>query len=88
MNKLLRITYLGSCLWNLAFFLITPLILLLYSLSEETVRLIIIIVLIHNIFNALLCPVGFSLSNGLRVAGDVKFNMYAAIFSTVICRVV
>lgn len=25
MNKLLRITYLGSCLWNLAFFLITPL---------------------------------------------------------------
>ena len=88
MNKLLRITYLGSCLWNLAFFLITPLILLLYSLSEETVRLIIIIVLIHNIFNALLCPVGFSLSNGLRAAGDVKFNMYSAIFSTVICRVV
>lgn len=88
MNKLLRITYLGSCLWNLAFFLITPLILLLYSLSEETVRLIIIIVLIHNVFNALLCPVGFSLSNGLRAAGDVKFNMYSAIFSTVICRVV
>lgn len=88
MNKLLRITYLGSCFWNLAFFLITPLILLLYSLSEETVRLIIIIVLIHNIFNALLCPVGFSLSNGLRAAGDVKFNMYSAIFSTVICRVV
>ena len=47
-----------------------------------------ILVVIHNVFNALLCPTAFSLSNGLRAAGDVKFNMYSAIFSTVICRVV
>lgn len=88
MRKLLRITYLGSAFWNLAFFLVTPLILRLYDLSTEAVRLVMILVVIHNVFNALLCPTAFSLSNGLRAAGDVKFNMYSAIFSTVICRVV
>jgi Na+-driven multidrug efflux pump len=28
------------------------------------------------------------MSNGMRAAGDVKFTMYASIFSTVICRVI
>lgn len=88
MKKLLRFTYLGGILWNLLFFLITPFILKLYSLSSEAVRLVIILVLLHNIFNALLCPVGFSVSNGMRASGDVKFTMYASIFSTVICRTI
>lgn len=86
MRKLLRITYLGGILWNLLFFLITPFILKLYSLSGEAVRLVLILVLLHNIFNALLCPVAFSVSNGMRAAGDVKYTMYASIFSTVVCR--
>lgn len=86
MKKLLRLTYLGGIIWNLLFFLITPFVLKLYSLSGEAVRLVMILVLLHNIFNALLCPVGFSVSNGMRAAGDVKFTMYASIFSTVVCR--
>ena len=86
MKKLLRLTYLGGIIWNLVFFLLTPVILKLYSLSGEAVRLVMVLVLLHNIFNALLCPVGFSVSNGMRAAGDVKFTMYASIFATVICR--
>ena len=86
MKKLLRLTYLGGIILNLVFFLITPFILKLYSLSGEAVRLVMILVLLHNIFNALLCPVGFSVSNGMRAAGDVKFTMYTSIFATVICR--
>lgn len=86
MRKLLRLTYLGGILWNLIFFLLTPLILKLYSLSSEAIHLVMILVLVHNIFNALLCPVGFSVSNGMRAAGDVRFTMYASIFATVICR--
>lgn len=86
MKKILRITYIGGFLWNLTFFMITPLILRLYSLSTEAVRLVMIMVVLHNIFNALLCPVGFSVSNGMRAAGDVKFTMYASIFATVVCR--
>lgn len=86
MRKLLRLTYLGGIAWNLLFFLLTPLILMLYDLSSEAVRLVMILVLLHNVFNAMLCPVGFSVSNGMRAAGDVRFTMYSSIFATVICR--
>lgn len=87
MKKLLRITYLGGIVWNIAFFMISPLLLMLYDLSAETVRLVLILAFLHNLFNALFCPVSFSLSSGLRAAGDVKFNLYSSIFSTVVCRV-
>ncbi|MCH5268844.1 MAG: MATE family efflux transporter [Lachnospiraceae bacterium] len=86
MRKLLRMTYVGGILWNLVFFMLTPLILKLYSLSNEAIHLVMILVLLHNIFNSLLCPVGFSVSNGMRAAGDVQYTMYASIFATVICR--
>ena len=82
----LRLTYLGGIIWNLLFFLITPFVLKLYSLSDEAVHLVMVLVLLHNIFNALLCPVGFSVSNGMRAAGDVKYTMYSSIFSTMVCR--
>ncbi len=87
MKKLLRLTYVGAVTWNALFFLITPLILQLSGLSEEAVRLVILLVLMHNTFNALCCPVSFSMSNGLRAAGDAKYTMFAVIFSSVICRV-
>lgn len=68
-RKLLRITYLGSLFWNALIFALTPPVLMLYSLSAETKRLVMILVLIHNVFNVLLCPISHSLSNGLRAAG-------------------
>ena len=84
-KKLLRITYIGSAVWNVLVVIMTPLVLLLYSLSEDTKNLVILLVIIHSIFNVLLCPVAFSLSNGLRA---IKFTMCAAIFATVVCRVI
>ena len=47
-----------------------------------------ILVIIHNTFNALFYPLSCALSNGLRAAGDVKYTMYVSIFSTIGCRVV
>lgn len=88
MKKLLRITFIGGTIWNIAFFALTPLILKLYSLSSDVIEMIIILCLIHNVFNALLCPIANSLSNGLRACGDVKYTMYTSIFSTVVCRVI
>lgn len=87
MKKLLRLTYAGAITWNTLFFLIVPLILRLSSLSDEAVRLVILLSLMHNVFNAMFCPVSFSMSNGLRAAGDAKYTMFAVIFSSVICRV-
>lgn len=87
MEKLLRFTYVGGVVWSLSFTVISPLILLVYSLGEETRQLIILLIVLHNLFNGLLAPCAFPLSSGLRAAGDVKFTMFAAIFSTVVCRV-
>ncbi len=87
MRKLLRLTYVGSAVWDFFFLLSTPLILSMYSMSEEIVRLVWQAVLVHNLFNALINPVAGAFGNGLRAAGDVNFTMFASIFATVVCRV-
>ena len=88
MRKLLRLTVLASIVWNGLILLITPLVLRGYALSVEAAHLVVILVVIHNIFNALFYPFSGALANGLRAAGDVKFTMYVSIFSTIGCRVV
>lgn len=87
-KKLLRITYFGCFVWDTVTFILTPLVLNLYSLSSEAIWLVIILCLLHNIFNAILHPAGFVLANALRAAGDVKYTMYTSIFATVIIRVI
>ena len=52
-----------------------------YALQPETKRLVIWLVLIHNVFNAAAYPFSGALSNGLRAAGDVKFTMAVSVFS-------
>lgn len=82
-RKLIKITLLISGGWNLLIFLLTPGFLRFYSLSPETKRLILLLVLIHNVFNAAAFPFSGALSNGLRAAGDVKFTMYVSVASTI-----
>ena len=43
-EKLLRMTYIGSAAWNLLIMLLTPFVLMLYSLSEDTRNLVILLV--------------------------------------------
>ena len=85
-KKLTRITLLLSSAWNLLIFLLTPLFLRIYVLEPETKRLVIWLVLIHNVFNAAAFPFSGALSNGLRAAGDVKFTMAVSVFSTLAVR--
>lgn len=85
-KKLTRITLLFSAAWNLLIFLVTPFFLKLYALEPETKRLVIRLVLIHNLFNAIAYPFSGALSNGLRAAGDVKFTMYVSVLSTIMVR--
>lgn len=86
-QKLLRITYIGTALWNVVFFVLTFPLLGLFDISAQAKTLVIWLCLMHNIGCSLFSPVAFSLSNGLRAAGDVTYTMFAAIFSTVVCRV-
>lgn len=85
-KKLTKITLLISAAWNLLIFLLTPIFLKLYALKPETKRLVIQLVLLHNLFNAIAYPFSGALSNGLRAAGDVKFTMYVSVASTIIVR--
>lgn len=87
LKKLIRITWVFGAVWNIGFFAVTPLLLKLYSLSDEAVRLVMILVIIHNTFNAVFAPMAFSVASGMRAAGDVKYTMYASLLSTVVCRV-
>ncbi|MGM9942193.1 MAG: MATE family efflux transporter [Bulleidia sp.] len=63
-----------------------PLLLNIYSLSEETRSYVFILVIMHNIMACLLHPTSFVLPNGLRAAGDVKYSMYVGIASMVVFR--
>ena len=85
-KKLTKLTLLISAAWNLLIFILTPVILLFYSLSPETKRLVILLVLIHNVFNAVAYPFSGALSNGLRAAGDVKYTMVVSVVSTIAIR--
>ena len=85
-KRLTRITLLISSAWNLLIFLLTPFFMKFYALQPETKRLVIWLVLIHNVFNAVAYPFSGALSNGLRAAGDVKFTMYVSVISTIAVR--
>ena len=52
-KKLLKITYVGCVIWDTLIFVLTPLILNLYNLSSETIQLVIILCLLHNILSCI-----------------------------------
>lgn len=56
--------------------------------EPETKALVILLVLIHNTFNALAFPFADSLGKGLRATGDVRFPTAISIFTTVGIRLV
>lgn len=87
-RKLYRMTLAGSVIWNILIFLVTPIVMLVYPLSDEIIHLVIALVLIHNLFNAVAFPASGALPNGLRAAGDVRYTMYVAIVSTIVIRFV
>jgi len=87
-RRLLWITLILSALWNVLTLAVTPVFLRFFALEAETERLVFRLVLLHNIFNTFAFPFSGALGNGLRAAGDVKYTMYASIFTTLCVRLV
>lgn len=87
-KKLLKLTLGLAFIWNVLVFAVTPLILKGYAVSEETKSLVLLLVLIHNLFNAVAFPLADPLGKGLRAAGDVGFTTGVSIFTTVGIRLV
>lgn len=87
-KKLMKITLVFAIIWNVLIFAATPVLLSFYALAEETKRLTILLVLIHNIFSAIAFPFADPLGKGLRAAGDVRFTTAVSLFTTIGVRLV
>lgn len=85
-KKLMKISYLVTAVIGGLVIVLLPLILNLYSLSEEARSFTYILVIMHNIMAASLHPTAFVLPNGLRAAGDVKYTMVTGIVSMILFR--
>lgn len=87
-KKLTKITLAFALLWNGLIFAATPFIMQFYALSDETKHLVILLVLVHNIFNTVSFPLADPLGKGLRAAGDVKFTTFVSLFTTIGVRLI
>ena len=88
LRKLTRLSILLSSAWNLLITFLVPVILPLYAITAETRHYIWVIVIIHNIFAALVQPFAMPLSAGLRAAGDIKFTFWSSLLCTVVVRTI
>ena len=86
MRKLTRLSLLLSTAWNALVLALVPAILPLYAVTAETRHYIWVIVIIHNVFAALVQPFAMPLSSGLRAAGDVQFSLWSSLLCTVVFR--
>ena len=69
-------------------FALTPLVMQFYDVSEETKKLTVMLVLIHNIFNCIAFPFADPLGKGMRAAGDVRFTMVISLATTIGIRLI
>lgn len=82
-KRLLKLTLLLSTLWNAVIFAVTPVMMHFYTLAEETKHLVVMLVLLHNVFNAVAFPFADPLGKGLRAAGDVRFTTAVSLATTI-----
>ncbi len=87
-KKLLKINLLFSVVWNGLVFALTPVLMQFYSLAEETKQLVILLVLIHGIFNSIAFPFADPFGKGLRATGDVKFTTAVSLITTIAVRLI
>lgn len=87
-KKLTKITILFAIIWNGLIFAGTPVLMSFYALEDETKRLVIWLVLLHNIFSAVVFPLADPLGKGLRATGDVKFTTAVSLFTTIGVRLI
>ncbi len=87
-GKLMKTAYIAmtiSCLCTIA---ALPLILTLYNVSDEASHMAMILTILHGVFGMILWPMGFTLPQTLKAAGDTIYTMAVAICSMWVFRIV
>lgn len=88
-RKLIKITLIIGVAWNALVFAVTPFVLSFYAVSEETKRLTLWLVLLHNIFNGIaLCYAGPAWKRPSCATGDVKSQWEFSLFTTIGVRLI
>ena len=82
------ITYVGMWIVNGIIFLLMPVILDAYQLSDLTAKTTQSILMFHSVSAMLIWPVSFTLPGTFRAAGDAKTCMVISILSMWIFRIV
>ena len=85
-KKLMKISYIFTAVLGLAVCVLLPVLLPLYGLSADTLRLAALLIVLHNALALLLHPTSFNLANSLRAAGDARFTMIVGICSMIVFR--
>ena len=85
-KKLMKISYISTAVLGLAVCVLLPVLLPLYGLSADTLRLAALLIVLHNALALLLHPTSFNLANSLRAAGDARFTMIVGICSMIVFR--
>lgn len=86
-KKLLKWSYLSMLAINAVIFLILPLVINLYHVSDEASHLAKLILWMHGGLGILLWPLSFTLPQTLKAAGDTTFVMGAAVASMWLFRI-
>lgn len=85
-EKLMRISYIFTAVLGLAVCVLPPMLLPLYGLSADTLRLAALLIVLHNALALLLHPTSFNLANSLRAAGDAQLTMIVGICTMIVFR--
>ncbi len=86
-KKLMKLAYIVGGATNILAVLFMKQLVGFFSLSPQTAQLAIIISTMHAGFWVLFWPTAFTLPNGLRAAGDVKFTMVVSVAVMWTCRI-
>ncbi len=87
-RKLMKWTYVSMLIMNILIFLIMPVIISLYNVSDESATLARLILWMHGGMSIFFWPLSFSLPQSLKAAGDTTYVMGVAVGSMWIFRIV
>ena len=86
-RKLLKQAQFMTIIISITQILLLSWILSLYTISDEARQITFYLMILHNVMTMLIWPPAFTLSNGLRAAGDAKFTMTVSIIAMLAFRI-
>lgn len=86
-KKLIKWVYVAMLISNALIIAVTPFIIMLYGLSDETAEIATQLILLNSICAIVIWPLSFSIPHVLRAAGDVTFTMIISVASMWVFRI-